>query len=125
MLFGSKIVSCSQEETFGSLISMNSSQLHLVAMLVVFSVHFSTLVSENCFLPATWVSFVIKLARATEYQGLIIMDFIWEVQGFLALCLGSLCMDWLCHFWYLISKLNSCHSERAWLLVGQSEELKL
>ena len=53
-LFESRIIDCSQEETFGNLLSRLSSQR--VGKCGFF------------FLPATQVYFVIKLARATKHQ---------------------------------------------------------
>ena len=53
-LFESRIIDCSQEETFGNLLSRLSSQR--VGKCGFF------------FLPATQVYFVIKLAQATKHQ---------------------------------------------------------
>ena len=58
MLFGSRIVNCSQEETFGNLLSRLEEDKFSENDFFLFFF----------FLPATQVYFVIKLARATKYQ---------------------------------------------------------
>ena len=59
MLFGSKIINCSQEEAFGNLLSRLADQGGQVLGESGWSCDFF-------FLPATRVYFVIKLARATK-----------------------------------------------------------
>ena len=59
VLFGSRIINCSQEEAFGNLLS------RLADREVKFSE--SWVGRVTFFLPATRVYFVIKLARATKH----------------------------------------------------------
>ena len=54
VLFRSRIVNCSQEETFGNLLSRLEEDKFSASVAFI--------------LPATWVYFVIKLAQATKHQ---------------------------------------------------------
>ena len=58
VLFGSRIINCSQEEAFGNLLSRLADRGGQVLGEFGRSCDFLSF----CFLPATWVYFVIKLA---------------------------------------------------------------
>ena len=81
MLFGSTIVNCSREETFGDVISRLQEEWFSERSVEKVSIEDNKHrheVQPSCvqkifghvsfFLPATWVYFFIKVARATKHQ---------------------------------------------------------